>query len=167
MKCRLFHAWKLLAGQRLNYNYLSSISENNVQNLVDGILARNRAQLAEGITLIESSLPTKKKLAQQLLAEVLKISRQNLFQPHSFRVGISGAPGVGKSTFIEAFGTMLTSRNHRVAVLAVDPSSVATGGSLMGDKTRMPELSRDPNAYIRPSPSKGALGMLCMFEKII
>lgn len=158
MNGRLFNAWKLLAVQQLSYRYLSSISENKVQRLVDGILARNRARLAEAITLIESSLPTNKKLAQQLLTEVLKVSRQNLFQPHSFRVGISGAPGVGKSTFIESVGTILTSKKHRVAVLAVDPSSVATGGSLMGDKTRMPELTRDPNAYIRPSPSKGALG---------
>ena len=134
------------------------LSNKSVQYLVDGVLGRDRGKLAEAITLIESSHPKKKILAQHLLKEVLKICRQNLFQPHSYRVGISGSPGAGKSTFIEALGTMLTNRDHRVAVLAVDPSSVATGGSLLGDKTRMTELSRHANAYIRPSPSRGALG---------
>lgn len=152
-------AWRL-STRGLSHRYLSNKSDSNVQYLVKGVLARDRARLAEAITLIESSHPAKKKLAQQLLKEVLKVCRQNLFQPHSIRVGISGAPGVGKSTFIEAVGTMLTCNDHRVAVLAVDPSSLATGGSLLGDKTRMPELTRDPNAYIRPSPSKGALGKL-------
>lgn len=155
----LLNVWKQ-SRVRLNYRNLSNIVENDVQRLIDGILTRNRARLAEAITLIESTHPAKRKLAQRLLTEVLKVSRKNLFQPDSFRVGISGAPGVGKSTFIEAIGTMLTSNKHKVAVLAVDPSSVSTGGSLLGDKTRMPELSRDPNAYIRPSPSKGALGKL-------
>ena len=137
---------------------LSGASNEGIQYLVDGVLGRDRAKLAEAITLIESSHPKKKILAQYLLKEVLKICRQNLFQPHSYRVGISGSPGAGKSTFIEALGTMLTDKEHRVAVLAVDPSSVTTGGSLLGDKTRMTELTRHPSAYIRPSPSRGALG---------
>ncbi|XP_028415588.1 methylmalonic aciduria type A protein, mitochondrial-like [Dendronephthya gigantea] len=138
--------------------HLSGTSKEDIQYLVDGVLGRDRAKLAEAITLIESSHPKKKILAQHLLSEVLKVCRQNLFQPHSYRIGISGSPGAGKSTFIEALGTILTDRDHRVAVLAVDPSSVTTGGSLLGDKTRMTELSRHPNAFIRPSPSRGALG---------
>ncbi len=140
------------------HRHISGTSNKSIQYLVDGVLGRDRAKLAEAITLIESSHPKKKVLAQRLLIEVLKICRQNLFQPHSYRVGISGSPGAGKSTFVEALGTILTDREHRVAVLAVDPSSVTTGGSLLGDKTRMTELSRHPNAYIRPSPSRGALG---------
>ena len=140
------------------HRYLSGTSDKSVQYLVDGVLARNRSKLAEAITLIETSHPQKRILAQQLLKEVLNVCRQNLFQPHSYRIGISGSPGAGKSTFIEALGTKLTDQEHRVAVLAVDPSSVTTGGSLLGDKTRMTELSRHPNAYIRPSPSQGALG---------
>jgi putative protein kinase ArgK-like GTPase of G3E family len=142
------------------HRHVSGTSNKSIQYLIDGVLSRDRGKLAEAITLIESSHPKKKILAQQLLKEVLKICRQNLFQPHSYRIGISGSPGAGKSTFIEALGTMLTEREHRVAVLAVDPSSVTTGGSLLGDKTRMPELTRHPNAYIRPSPSRGALGKL-------
>lgn len=138
--------------------HLSGTSKESIQYLVDGVLGRDRARLAEAITLIESSHPKKKILAQHLLNEVLNVCRQNLFQPHSYRIGVSGSPGAGKSTFIEALGTILTDRDHRVAVLAVDPSSVTTGGSLLGDKTRMTELSRHPNAYIRPSPSRGALG---------
>jgi LAO/AO transport system kinase len=148
------------------HRHLSRTSNKSVQYLVDGVLGRDRAKLAEAITLIESSHPKKKILAKQLLKDVLNICRQNLFQPHSCRIGISGSPGAGKSTFIEALGTMLTDREHRVAVLAVDPSSVTTGGSLLGDKTRMTELSRHPNAYIRPSPSLGALGKMHARENI-
>lgn len=142
------------------HRYFSGASNESIQYLVEGVLGRDRAKLAEAITLIESSHPKKKFLAQQLLKEILKICRQNLFQPHSYRIGVSGSPGAGKSTFIEALGTMLTAQQHRVAVLAVDPSSVTTGGSLLGDKTRMTELSRHSNAFIRPSPSRGALGKL-------
>ena len=156
---RLLNTFHSFSKHSPYHRHLSSQTSNsNIQYLVDGVLGRDRARLAEAITLVESSHPKKKILAQRLLKEVLDVCRQNLFQPHSFRIGISGSPGAGKSTFIEALGTMLTDRNHRVAVLAVDPSSVTTGGSLLGDKTRMTELSRHSDAYIRPSPSRGALG---------
>ena len=119
---------------------------------VKGVLDGKRAFVARAITLVESSRPDHRQLAQQLLTELL---------PHAGaarRIGISGVPGVGKSTFIDAFGTMLTGLGHRVAVLAVDPSSSRTGGSILGDKTRMERLSVDPAAFVRPSPSAGTLG---------
>ena len=119
---------------------------------IDQLRAGNRRALAKAITLIESSLPSHNEAAQQLLEHVLP------FSGNSIRIGISGVPGVGKSTFIEAFGRHLVSAGHQVAVLAVDPSSPVAGGSILGDKTRMEQLSREPNAFIRPSPSKGALG---------
>jgi LAO/AO transport system kinase len=108
--------------------------------------------VARAITLVESRRDDHRAAARDLLA---------LLTPHAggaVRVGISGVPGVGKSTFIEALGTYLTGTGHKVGVLAVDPSSVRTGGSVLGDKTRMPELAADPEAYIRPSPSAGTLG---------
>ena len=114
--------------------------------------AGNRRALAKAITLIESSRAAHRERAQALLEALL---------PHtgnSIRIGISGAPGVGKSTFIEAFGARLLSAGKRLAVLAVDPSSPVAGGSIMGDKTRMEQLSRQPQVFIRPSPSGGALG---------
>ncbi len=117
-----------------------------------GVLDGKRAFVARAITLVESTRPQHRLLAQRLLTELL---------PHSGRarrIGISGVPGVGKSTFIDALGTMLTSLGHRVAVLAVDPSSTRTGGSILGDKTRMERLSLDPAAFVRPSPSAGTLG---------
>ena len=123
-----------------------------VQQLVDGVLAGQRAQVSRAITLVESRKPAHRVMARELLAQLT---------PHAgkaIRVGISGVPGVGKSTTIEALGTHLTAQGHKVAVLAVDPSSVRTGGSVLGDKTRMMRLSVDPNAYIRPSPSEGTLG---------
>ena len=116
------------------------------------LLAGNRRALAKAITLVESTRDADRAAAQRLLHDIL---------PHSggsLRVGISGSPGVGKSTFIEALGRHLIAGGHRVAVLAVDPSSPVGGGSILGDKTRMEELSREPNAFIRPSPSSGALG---------
>ncbi|WP_407571054.1 methylmalonyl Co-A mutase-associated GTPase MeaB [Deinococcus altitudinis] len=116
------------------------------------LIAGSRRALAQAITLAESTLPAHEAQAQALLAQVL---------PHagrSIRVGLSGVPGVGKSTFIEALGVWLADQGHRVAVLAVDPSSVRTGGSIMGDKTRMPLLTVHQNAFIRPSPSGGNLG---------
>ena len=121
---------------------------------VDTALLRkgNRRALAKAITLVESSLDSHREQAQELLEAVLPATG------NSIRVGISGVPGVGKSTFIESFGSMLTAAGRRVAVLAVDPSSARTGGSILGDKTRMEQLSRDPNAFIRPSPSRAALG---------
>ena len=120
--------------------------------LADGVLAGDRRALAKAITLVESTLPEHRRRAQQLLDTLL---------PHtgrSIRVGISGVPGVGKSTFIEALGMVLIEDGHRVAVLAVDPSSTVHGGSILGDKTRMELLSQRPEAFIRPSPSSGSLG---------
>jgi LAO/AO transport system kinase len=108
--------------------------------------------LAKAITLIESSNPDHRLKANKLLKEINKSSTTSL------RIGISGSPGVGKSTFIEAFGELLISRGHKIAVLAIDPSSPVAGGSILGDKTRMEKLSQNPKAFIRPTPSSGALG---------
>lgn len=116
------------------------------------IIAGERRALARAITLIESARTDHRAQATALLDAVKGAGRQAL------RIGLSGTPGVGKSTFIEAFGMMLTGQGLRVAVLAVDPSSTRSGGSILGDKTRMELLSRDPNAFIRPSPSQTALG---------
>ncbi|KAF4118623.1 methylmalonic aciduria type A protein, mitochondrial [Onychostoma macrolepis] len=130
--------------------------------LYDGLIGGQRAALAESITLVETQHPRKKELAQVLLQRVLAFRREqekrNGGNPVAFRVGLSGPPGAGKSSFIEVVGKMLTGSGHKVSVLAVDPSSCTTGGSLMGDKTRMTELSRDMSAYIRPSPTSGTLG---------
>ena len=114
--------------------------------------AGDRAALGRAITLVESRRAGDRAQADALLHRVLPLSG------HALRVGITGMPGVGKSTLIEALGRRLTAAGRRVAVLAVDPSSARSGGSILGDKTRMPELSRDPRAFIRPSPSGGALG---------
>lgn len=123
-----------------------------VKDYVEGVLRGNRATLGRAITLIESVNKEHERLAEQVLLQLL---------PHTgraMRIGITGIPGAGKSTFIEAIGQRLTAQGHRVAVLAIDPSSAATGGSILGDKTRMVELSGDPNAFIRPTPSSGTLG---------
>ncbi|MER0243688.1 methylmalonyl Co-A mutase-associated GTPase MeaB [Streptomyces sp. HSW2009] len=117
-----------------------------------GVREGSRAHIARAITLVESTRPDHRALAQQLLVELLPYAGK------SRRVGISGVPGVGKSTFIDALGTLLTGRGHRVAVLAVDPSSSRTGGSILGDKTRMERLAVDPAAFVRPSPTSGTLG---------
>ena len=120
--------------------------------LIDGLLSGNRRALAKAITLVESTRPEHRQRAQELLHALL---------PHtgrSMRIGISGVPGVGKSTFIEALGIYLIEGGHRVAVLAVDPSSTVHGGSILGDKTRMELLSQRTEAFIRPSPSSGSLG---------
>ncbi len=117
-----------------------------------GVLAGRRTAVSRAITLVESTRADHRAEARELLAELA---------PHAggaVRIGVSGVPGVGKSTFIEAFGTYLTGQGLKVAVLAIDPSSVRTGGSVLGDKTRMARLSADPNSYIRPSPSAGTLG---------
>nr|WP_232794375.1 methylmalonyl Co-A mutase-associated GTPase MeaB [Pseudofrankia saprophytica] len=124
----------------------------DVDAYADGVLANNRTMVARAITLVESRRPDHQAAAQRLLVKLL---------PHTGkarRVGITGVPGVGKSTFIDALGTRLTAAGHRIAVLAVDPSSTRTGGSILGDKTRMATLSADPNAFIRPSPTAGTLG---------
>ncbi|MDP7125970.1 MAG: ATP/GTP-binding protein, partial [Acidimicrobiales bacterium] len=121
-------------------------------DLAAGVLAGDRRALARAITLVESSRPDHRARAETLLEAVLPAEGE------AVRLGISGAPGVGKSTFIEALGTSLTKAGRQVAVLAVDPSSLRSGGSILGDKTRMEELARDPRAFIRPSPSGGTLG---------
>ncbi|MCW2623153.1 MAG: protein kinase [Frankiales bacterium] len=124
----------------------------DVPALVKGVLAGSRSEIARSITLVESRRADHRVLAQELLHELL---------PHSGsarRIGVSGVPGVGKSSFIDALGLLLTGRGHRVAVLAVDPSSGRTGGSILGDKTRMTRLAVDDNAFIRPSPTSGTLG---------
>ncbi|MFC3998363.1 methylmalonyl Co-A mutase-associated GTPase MeaB [Nocardiopsis sediminis] len=124
----------------------------DIDAYAEGVRAGHRPTLARAITLVESRRADHAELAQRLLVELL---------PHSgtaHRVGITGVPGVGKSTFIDALGTRLTGRGHRVAVLAVDPSSTRTGGSILGDKTRMARLSVDPAAFVRPSPTAGTLG---------
>jgi LAO/AO transport system kinase len=117
-----------------------------------GVLAGSRSHIARAVTLVESTRADHQELAQRLLLELLPHTGQ------ARRVGVSGVPGVGKSTFIDAFGSMLTGLGHRVAVLAVDPSSTRTGGSILGDKTRMARLAVDPSAFVRPSPSAGTLG---------
>ncbi|WP_068984745.1 methylmalonyl Co-A mutase-associated GTPase MeaB [Lysinibacillus xylanilyticus] len=124
----------------------------NIQELAREVRAGSRTHLSKAITLIESSNVTHKVQAQELLQELL---------PHtgnSVRIGITGVPGAGKSSFIEAFGTMLCEMGKKVAVLAIDPSSSLSGGSILGDKTRMEELVKKPNAFVRPSPSAGTLG---------
>ncbi len=124
------------------------MSDFALQPLLDG----NRRALAKAITLVESRRDAHREQAQRILGEVLPYSGK------SIRIGISGVPGVGKSTFIEAFGLHLIAEGKRVAVLAVDPSSPIAGGSILGDKTRMEQLSRREEAFIRPSPTEGALG---------
>ncbi|MDP0501691.1 MAG: methylmalonyl Co-A mutase-associated GTPase MeaB [Verrucomicrobiota bacterium JB022] len=123
-----------------------------VEDYVKGVLAGDRTTLGRAITLIESNAPAHRELAKEVLAQLL---------PHagrSVRVGITGVPGAGKSTTIETIGKWLCDEGHRLAVLAIDPSSSVTKGSILGDKTRMVELSRHPNAFIRPSPNGGTLG---------
>lgn len=124
----------------------------DVQAYVEGVRGGDRAVLARAITLIESEQPAHAALAQEVLEALLPATGG------SCRIGISGVPGAGKSTFIDALGTILTGKSHRVAVLAIDPTSSVSGGSILGDKTRMGALSVDPNAFIRPSPTSGTLG---------
>jgi LAO/AO transport system kinase len=124
----------------------------DIDGYIKGVLDGSRPHIARAITLVESTRPAHRESAQRLLTELL---------PHSGtarRIGISGVPGVGKSTFIDSLGTLLTGLGHRVAVLAVDPSSTRTGGSILGDKTRMERLAVDPAAFVRPSPTSGTLG---------
>ena len=125
------------------------------QDLISGVLAGNRRALAKAITLIESTRNDHQARAQALLAALLPRVKQG---DGALRVGISGVPGVGKSTFIESLGLHLIAQGKRVAVLAVDPSSSVSGGSILGDKTRMEGLAANEAAFIRPSPSSGSLG---------
>jgi LAO/AO transport system kinase len=129
----------------------------DVPALLEGIRARKRSAVSQAITLVESSKREHRVAARELLTALAEDADSGVRSP-AVRVGISGVPGVGKSTFIETLGTRLTGQGHRVGVLAVDPSSVRTGGSVLGDKTRMARLSTDPSAYIRPSPAAGTLG---------
>ncbi|WP_370519204.1 methylmalonyl Co-A mutase-associated GTPase MeaB [Flavobacterium sp. Sd200] len=124
----------------------------SVQELVSGILSGNKTALSRAITLIESTNQTHLEKANEIIAQCLSHANK------SIRIGVTGVPGVGKSTFIEAFGKYLTSLGKKVAVLAVDPSSSISNGSILGDKTRMEELVKDENAYIRPSSSGDTLG---------
>ena len=142
---------------QINADLVGKLKHRKVRNLsadeyISGILSGNRTILSKAITLVESSLQQHQEKAQVIISACL---------PHagkSIRIGITGVPGVGKSTFIEVLGTHLTSHGHKLAVLAIDPSSTRSRGSILGDKTRMEELAVDPNAYIRPSPSAGSLG---------
>ena len=124
----------------------------SVDEFVTGITEGNRTILGQAITLIESNLPEHNNIAQKIIEKCLPHSG------NSIRIGITGVPGVGKSTFIESMGRFITKQGGKLAVLAVDPSSEKSKGSILGDKTRMEELSTDPNAFIRPSPSAGSLG---------
>lgn len=124
----------------------------SVEEYVEGVKKGDRMILAKAITLIESNAPKDFDKAQRVLQALLPRTG------HSLRIGITGVPGAGKSTFIEAFGQLLCRQGYKVAVLAVDPTSSITGGSILGDKTRMQKLSREPNCFIRPSPSGGTLG---------
>lgn len=124
----------------------------SIDDYVDGVLSGDRTILGRTITLVESNSATHMETAQEVLTRLLPQTGQ------SIRVGITGVPGVGKSTFIEAMGKYLCDVGHRVAVLAVDPSSSVTRGSILGDKARMDKLATEPNAFIRPSPSSGTLG---------
>lgn len=142
---------------QINNSYLERLRAHrqqniNVDTLTNGIRQGNRTMLSRAITLVESTLHEHQKQAQEIIERCLPYSGK------SIRLGITGVPGAGKSTLIEALGKHLTAHGHRVAVLAIDPSSVRSKGSILGDKTRMEALSTDPNAFIRPSPSAGSLG---------
>ena len=141
----------------VNPEALKRIAKNRkktltVEQYVEGILAGNITILGRAITLVESLLDEHQAMAQAIVEKCLPLSKK------SIRIGITGVPGAGKSTFIEAFGKKITTEGHKLAVLAIDPSSERSKGSILGDKTRMLELSCDPNAFIRPSPSAGSLG---------
>lgn len=127
-------------------------ASGDVATTAEALRRGERAVLARAITLVESRKPEHRRLARALLQEVLPATGK------AVRLGLTGPPGVGKSTTLDALGVMLTGRGHRVAVLAIDPSSTRTGGSILGDKTRMARLSLDPAAFVRPSPSGGSLG---------
>ncbi len=124
----------------------------NINEYTDGILSSNITYVSKAITLVESTKHEHQAQAQEIINAVIKHSG------HSFRLGITGVPGVGKSTFIESYGLEVINRGHKLAVLAIDPSSQLSKGSILGDKTRMEQLSIHPKAFIRPSPSSGSLG---------
>ena len=142
--------------QHQHEDWLRKRKENkasrSVESLFEGIKNHDRFALSAGITLIESQLESDKQLANELIRACLPLSGK------SRRIGITGVPGVGKSTFIEAFGKVILEQGFKLAVLTIDPSSATTGGSILGDKTRMHTLSQEPNAYIRPSAAGSTLG---------
>ena len=123
-----------------------------VNECVEGILAGNRVLLSRSITLIESHLGEDNQLAKQIIEKIMP------YTGNSIRIGITGVPGVGKSTFIESFGSLVVEQGHKLSVLAIDPSSKKSGGSILGDKTRMDNLSKDENAFIRPSSARASVG---------
>lgn len=131
---------------------LPALTKAKAEGYLSGILSNERTMLSRAITLTESNKPEHKKLAAEIIEKCYPHSG------NSIRIGITGAPGVGKSTFIEALGNYLAEKGKKVAVLAIDPSSKKSGGSILGDKTRMERLSASPNAFVRPSPSSGELG---------
>ncbi|AZI38923.1 methylmalonyl Co-A mutase-associated GTPase MeaB [Epilithonimonas vandammei] len=135
----------------------------SLQDYISGIKSSDKRILGKAITLIESKKPEHRLIADQLLKEILP------FTGKSVRIGITGVPGAGKSTFIESFGKFAIAQGKKVAVLAIDPSSSINKGSILGDKTRMEELAKDPNAFIRPSPSSGFLGGIAntTFESLL
>ena len=133
-------------------NYSRKRNERTVHDYVEGVIKGDRVILAQAITLVESNAPNHLEKAQQIIEALLKINRKTI------RIGITGVPGAGKSTFIDSFGTYLCELGFKVAVLAVDPSSKVSKGSIMGDKTRMERLSKNPSAFIRPSSAGGNLG---------
>lgn len=134
-------------------------SRLQVEDYKKGILGGDRVVLAKAITLAESALPEDQRLAGEVLDAVIPYSG------NSMRIGITGAPGVGKSSFIESFGRTLIESGKKIAVLTIDPTSQITGGSILGDKTRMQQLAKDPNAFIRPSPSGHTLGGVAAYTR--
>lgn len=148
--------------KRFKYEYADSRIQatTDTKGLISGVLSGNRVALSRAITLAESTNAKHQEQAELLLERILTERQKAGTGIGSFRIGISGPPGAGKSTLIEALGIMLIEQGHRVAVLAVDPSSSRTHGSILGDKTRMPELAVNAHAYVRPSPSRGTLGTL-------
>ena len=140
---------------------LPSSLYDDIDNLAMKLMKGNRAALSRGITLTESDAERHRTRAERLMNRIAK-ETSSIKSKKSKRIGIAGPPGAGKSTFIESFGMTLIENGHRVAVLAVDPSSTRTGGSILGDKTRMTYLSREENAYVRPSPTRGTLGGICL-----
>jgi hypothetical protein len=135
-----------------------SLGDNDIAALATAIRGGDRSALARAITVVESTRADHRRQAQQLLMELMQGTDSVGVAGPAMHVGITGVPGVGKSTTIEALGMYLIEQGHRVAVLAVDPSSTRTGGSILGDKTRMARLAVHPDAYIRPSPTSGTLG---------
>ncbi|TPX38200.1 hypothetical protein SmJEL517_g00224 [Synchytrium microbalum] len=149
-------------GQKARRAIPRLVASERISTLFNALISGDRAALARSITLVESTRADHRKEAQELLSLVLDHAKKRTSTvanwPTTFRVGLSGSPGVGKSSFIETFGMFLIAKGHKVAVLAVDPSSTRTGGSILGDKTRMTLLSRADEAYVRPSPTSGNLG---------